>query len=75
MKLELPLEEMTIAEKLRTMELLWADLSRNAPDELTPQWHLDVLEERAQRLAEGKEEVLDWEEAKKKLRQEIENER
>lgn len=71
MKLELPLKEMSVAEKLEAMETLWADLSRSAPEWVVPEWHALVLEERERRLATGEEEVLDWEEAKRRLRQEI----
>jgi Putative addiction module component len=71
MKLELPLGEMSVAEKLHAMETLWADLCRRAPDETTPEWHADILEERERRLAADQEAVLDWEEAKRRLRQEI----
>ena len=69
MKLDLPLEQMSVAEKLQAMEALWADLSRKAPDDVVPQWHAEVLAEREQRLADGQEEALDWEEAKRQLRQ------
>jgi hypothetical protein len=71
MKLELPLAEMSVAEKLEAMEALWKDLSRKAPDEAAPEWHAEILLERERRLAAGEEEVLDWEEAKRRLRQEI----
>jgi hypothetical protein len=71
MKLDLPLAEMSVAEKLQAMEALWADLCRRAPDETTPEWHADILAERERRLAAGEETVLDWEEAKRRLRQEI----
>ena len=71
MKVELPLSEMSVAEKLHAMEALWADLCRNAPEEAAPEWHLQILQEREQRLAAGQEEVLDWEEAKRRLRREI----
>ena len=71
MKLELPLKEMSVAEKLEAMEALWADLCRNAPEWVAPEWHAQVLEERERRLAAGEEAVLDWEEAKLRLRQEI----
>jgi Putative addiction module component len=71
MKLDLPLGEMSVAEKLYAMETLWADLCRNAPEEAAPEWHAQVLQERERRLAAGQEEVLDWEEAKRRLRQEI----
>jgi hypothetical protein len=71
MNVDLPLENMTIAEKLHTMELLWADLSANAREEVTPSWHWDVLANREQRLASGEEKVLDWDEAKQQLRKEL----
>jgi len=71
MKVELPLEQMSIAEKLQAMEALWADLSRNAPDEAVPHWHGEVLAERERRLAAGEETVLDLQEAKRRLRREI----
>ena len=63
MKVELPLESMTIAQELSAMELLWADLSAKAPDEISPAWHFDVLAERERRLASGEEKVLDWNDA------------
>jgi len=53
------------------MEALWSDLCRNSPEEAAPEWHVQVLAERERRLASGQEEVLDWEEAKRRLRQEI----
>jgi hypothetical protein len=74
MKVELPLAEMTVAEKLQTMEALWTDLTKNSPDDAVPSWHADVLAERERRLASGQEAVLDWEEAKRRLRREV-NER
>jgi Putative addiction module component len=35
----LPLDKMTVAEKLRAMEMLWADLSRNEAQIESPAWH------------------------------------
>lgn len=69
MDVVLPLDRMTTAEKLRAMETLWADLSRNADTFESPAWHSDVLRERQQRIAEGKETFVDWEEAKRQLRE------
>ena len=71
MKWELPLSEMSVAEKIEAMETLWTDLGCNAPESLAPEWHATVLEERERRLAGGEEEVMDWEESKRRLRQEI----
>lgn len=71
MKAELPLAQMTVAEKLQAMEVLWADLSERAADEAVPAWHAEVLAERERRLAAGEERVLDWDEAKRQLRREL----
>ena len=43
MDITLPLDQMTIEEKLRAMELLWADLSRNEQQLQSPEWHEEVL--------------------------------
>ena len=68
METGLPLERMTVAEKLRAMEALWADLSRNADAFDSPPWHADVLREREERVQEGRESYVDWETAKQELR-------
>ena len=34
----------------------------------SPAWHSHILNERERRVEEGKEAYLDWEEAKKQLR-------
>ena len=64
----LPLEKMTREEKLRIMEELWTDLSRDESQIESPAWHGDVLRERAEAVKSGKETFIDWEEAKKQLR-------
>jgi len=56
-------------EKLRLMEILWEDLSRNDAEFESPAWHADALRETAERRARGEETILDWDEAKAKLRQ------
>ena len=71
MKLDLPLDQMSVADKLQIMEAIWDDLSRHAQDQAIPEWHQEVLAEREKKLAEGTEQVLDWETAKKQLRREI----
>jgi hypothetical protein len=71
MKTVLPLDRMTIAEKLREMEALWADLSRNEAQFESTAWHGDVLRERAERVKEGKDIFMDWESAKKQLRDKL----
>ncbi|MCX6938511.1 MAG: addiction module protein [Verrucomicrobia bacterium] len=69
MEVILPLDQMTTAEKLHAMEAIWENLSRNAESFESPAWHADVLREREQRIADGKEVSVDWEEAKRQLRE------
>ena len=71
MFIELPLDKMTLADKLEVMETLWADLSRT-PDELpSPVWHRDVLEERRRLVEQGRIRFLDWDAAIAELRNEV----
>jgi len=55
-------------EKLKLMESLWADLSRDEADLESPAWHADALRETSERRARGEEKVLDWDDAKARLR-------
>jgi hypothetical protein len=64
----LNLEAMTTEEKLKAMEMLWYDLCRSAPDFSSPSWHEDVLKEREQRIRDGKDKFVDWDQAKKDIR-------
>ncbi len=66
--IELPLAQMTTAEKLAAMEALWAALSREEPDVPSPAWHAQVLQEREALLTSGQETPVDWETAKAELR-------
>ncbi len=68
MHTKLPLNDMSIEDKIRIMEDLWADLTKTADDYPSPDWHKDVLLLREKRIAEGKETYKDWEEEKKGLR-------
>ncbi len=68
MELQLPLNQMTVDEKLRAMEQIWADLSRNEAELPSPPWHRDVLEAREARLRQGTERIVEWEEAKRRIR-------
>jgi hypothetical protein len=66
--MEITLDKMTVPEKIRLMEALWADLSRHEASVELPAWHANVLHETAQRVAEEKETAIDWETAKRELR-------
>ena len=71
MRVELPLSEMTLSEKLQLMETLWDDLTRK-PDGLeSPAWHKEVLEECRRRADTGEEQFSDWEAAKEDIRKRV----
>ena len=71
MSIPLKLEDLSIEEKIELMESLWDDLSRRAGVP-SPDWHGEVLAARALAVEEGSEPQLDWEEAKKRIRDELE---
>ncbi len=64
----LEIQQLPRQEKLKLMETLWAELSRDEAELESPAWHADALRETAERRARGEEAVLDWEQAKEKLR-------
>jgi Putative addiction module component len=68
MPIELEIEKMTLEEKLRAMEALWADLSRKEQDIESPAWHEQLLKERETRVKSGQEKFESWEDAKRELR-------
>lgn len=62
------INQMTKEKKLRTMELIWDALCRTS-DFSSPEWHKHILEEREKRIKEGEEEILDWEESKRQVKE------
>ena len=67
MSFELPLEQMSVAEKLATMEAIWASLCSRPVDVESPAWHEKVLAERKKRLESNEATVTEWSEAKKRI--------
>jgi len=70
MSTTLDLDQMTTEEKLAAMEALWADLSRKDAVPV-PQWHKGILDERQRLIDEGKAEFIDWETAKRQIRERV----
>ena len=64
----LPLKKMSRVEKLRAMEALWADLSRDEDKFESPKWHEEALRDAERAVESGKAKFSDWEGAKKRLR-------
>jgi len=62
---------MSRSEKLQAMELLWESLSREEDKLESPAWHADALRETQQRYDAGQEKPIDWDTAKKELRERL----
>ena len=71
MSTQLEIDQMTLEEKLRTMEALWDDLCRNEAALPVHQWQQDILDERERMLKDGNAEFVDWEIAKKRIAERI----
>ena len=63
MSFTLNIENMNIQDKFLAMEQIWSSLNNENIKELTPNWHLDILEDR-----EHKRNFIDIEESKKALK-------
>jgi len=72
MSIALPLDKMTVAEKIQTMEYLWDDLCHhNTEDIQSPTWHKEILSEREKNIKSGKASFIDWDQAKKEIKDAI----
>ena len=72
MSIKLPLDEMTVQEKLAAMESLWEDLSRSPEAIESPAWHKDVLD---QRIADGAARSSDWKSTKARIGEKVSGEK
>jgi hypothetical protein len=61
--ISIPLDKMSLAEKLEAMEAIWADLSPTPSQVPVPDWHREVLKTRRESPATW----LDWEQVKASL--------
>jgi len=72
MSTTIDLQEMTTPDKLRLMEALWQNLSIGSNSEVpSPEWHGEILAERDRLVDSGDEAFIDWDTAKKQLREEL----
>lgn len=64
----LPLDQMSIQEKVQTMEALWQSLSADPGAVESPAWHDEELRERERKIQSGESKFISWEEAKADIR-------
>jgi len=68
---DIRLDTLSTTEKLILMERLWVDLSVRPAEIRSPDWHGDVLSARLQAVQEGRTNFIDWEDAKRRLRERL----
>nr|VFJ93679.1 MAG: Putative addiction module component [Candidatus Kentron sp. LFY]VFJ93732.1 MAG: Putative addiction module component [Candidatus Kentron sp. LFY] len=71
MQIAIPLEQMSVTDKLQAIEEIWTDLASQSENVPSPSWHTDVLRAREQRIADGTSRFLDIQEAKQAVRERI----
>ena len=71
MSIDLPLEKMSVEEKLRAMESIWDDLCSTAGSISSPEWHGDVLAERQSMREQGTDRSEYWDAAKRNIRNRV----
>ncbi len=71
MEINLPLKQMSIEQKIQLIETIWDDLCKRTDNIPSPNWHKDILDEREQKLKIGEDEFINWNIAKKKIRDSI----
>ena len=61
------IEQMSLTERLQTMELLWVSLARTPDAVPSPDWHGDILAERMAKIERGEGEFLSIPQLKERL--------
>jgi putative addiction module component (TIGR02574 family) len=69
MSIDISIETMSVAEKVRLLESVWGSLCAHPGDVQSPEWHREVLEDRRRRLEDGRATVSSWADAKARLMQ------
>jgi putative addiction module component (TIGR02574 family) len=67
MSVEIPLDNLSVSEKVRLLERVWDSLCTESGDVRSPDWHREVLETRKRRLEARQATVSAWSEAKARL--------
>jgi len=59
---ELKIDEMSTEEKLRLVESIWDNIVSTSSDVVSPEWHFEILEKRA-----NEDNFSDWDTVKERL--------
>ncbi|MGH8475366.1 MAG: addiction module protein [Methylococcales bacterium] len=69
--IDIQIEKLTAAEKIQMMESLWDSLCAQPENIQSPAWHSEVLKDREEALGNGSDSFMDWDVAKKHIRNEL----
>ncbi len=61
------IEQMSLAERMKAMELLWRSISSKPGSVVSPAWHGELLKKRRVKIESGKAEFLTVAQLKKRL--------
>lgn len=67
-ELVLPLETMTVAEKMDVIDRIMDDLSRNSSTVPVIEWHGDLLKQREENILNGSDRYISLEEAEERIK-------
>ncbi len=67
--LVLPIESMTVAEKMDVIDRIMDDFSRNSSDVPVIGWHGDLLKKRVEAIEQGDDIFITLDEAEARVRQ------
>lgn len=68
MSFSLPLDKMTVSDKIAGMEQIWDDSCKHPESVPSPIWHKEVLAVRVEQIKEGKAEFISLDSAKERVR-------
>ena len=67
MSIDIPLDSMSVSEKLLAIETIWDSLCKSPESVPVPEWHKKELENRTKRLESGEAKFLEWEDVRTQL--------
>ncbi len=68
MSFTMPLDDVTVEDKLSAMELLWDDLCRTPEVIPSPAWHGDILQAREKRIRDSEAAFSSLDDVKDRFR-------
>lgn len=65
--MNIPINEMSVSQKLEAISLIWDSLASDPNSIPVPDWQRDELAKRTERLESGETTISDWDDAEKRF--------